>query len=103
MVIINLDKCLGCGTCTAFCPREAIEAWWGHAEINTEKCTECFGGHYIFSEMAAYKDKKPDIKKKGCEWGRLCVQYCPVEAIEIVEGTASPAQKKERIKIKSIA
>jgi len=103
MVIIDLDKCLGCGTCTAFCPREALEAWWGHAEVNTEKCTDCFGGHFLFAPGVAFGDKPPSTIKKGCEWGRLCVQYCPVEAIKVVEDTAAPGRKKARPKARIAA
>jgi Fe-S-cluster-containing hydrogenase component 2 len=101
MIVINRDKCVGCGTCTAFCPREALEAWWGYAEVNREKCTDCFGGQILFGEYALRQNKPPSKKKRGCEWDRLCIQYCPVEAIEVGDPYPSLSSKKQRIKRRS--
>ncbi len=80
MITINLDKCVGCGICTAVCPREALEAWWGHSEVDPEKCTDCFGGVFLFGQENP-EDNTSLWKKKDYEWDRLCVQYCPVQAI----------------------
>lgn len=90
MIIINTNKCIGCGICTAVCPREALEALRGYSEVDYQKCTDCFGGVFLFTETEAVKDTS-SWKKKDYQWDQLCVQYCPVQAIETVE--AKPAQR----------
>ncbi len=96
MISINLDKCVGCGTCIAFCPREALEAWWGYAEVDTEKCKDCFGGSLLFSQENILEIQASSLKNKKNEWTRLCVQYCPAEAIEAIE-TNRPSPSKKRL------
>ena len=61
-VIVNQEKCVGCGACVPACPFDAIEMKDGKAEIN-EKCTMC----------------------------GACVAVCPVEAIfrEEIERTVA--------------
>jgi L-aspartate semialdehyde sulfurtransferase ferredoxin len=56
-VMQNLDKCVHCGACTAFCPTEALSMERDSMKVvfNVEKCN-------------------------GCE---LCVTACPVRAMEI--------------------
>jgi len=52
---VNKDKCVGCGSCVANCPYDAIKIGEdGKAEIDPEKCKNC---------------------------GR-CKEVCPMEAIE---------------------
>lgn len=92
MIVINRDKCVGCGICTATCPREALEAWWGYSEVNLEKCTDCFGGAFLFGQAEPVKNTS-SWKKKDYQWDRLCVQYCPVQAIEVAN--ARPTRKFE--------
>ena len=53
-MVVNNEKCIGCGACTATCPVEAIELVDGKAKINPEKCISC----------------------------GACQGTCPVEAIE---------------------
>jgi NAD-dependent dihydropyrimidine dehydrogenase PreA subunit len=56
-VIQNIDKCVHCGSCLAFCPTGAL-----HMDKSTM--------HVVF-----------DVEKcNGCE---LCVKACPVRAMEI--------------------
>ncbi len=56
-VIQNLDKCVFCGACTAFCPTSALSFDKESMKVNfnVEKCN-------------------------GCE---LCVSACPVRAMEV--------------------
>jgi len=35
------DKCIGCGTCMAVCPENAIFFEDGRAKIDPEKCVKC--------------------------------------------------------------
>ena len=56
MLVVNEDKCVGCGLCVSFCPSEALTAW-GVCTIERERCTDCL----------------------------ICVDYCPVDALEVLE------------------
>jgi ferredoxin len=56
MVIVDEEKCVGCGICVCFCPVDALEGW-GIIEINREKCADCLD----------------------------CVEVCPVDALEVKE------------------
>ena len=38
---IDKEKCLGCGSCQAECPAEAISEDDGKYVIDAEKCLEC--------------------------------------------------------------
>lgn len=54
--MIDKNKCIGCGTCVAICPVEAISFTSdGKAQIDKTKCIRC----------------------------GACMASCPVEAIEI--------------------
>jgi len=57
MLVVNEDKCVGCGLCVTFCPREALKAW-GLCRIDHERCNDCL----------------------------VCLDYCPVDALVIYEG-----------------
>jgi NAD-dependent dihydropyrimidine dehydrogenase PreA subunit len=56
MIVVNEERCLGCGICTHFCPVDALEGW-GVICINRERCTDCLS----------------------------CVGTCPVDALEVKE------------------
>ncbi len=56
MVVVDVDKCVGCGVCTHFCPMDALEAW-GVTVVNRDKCSGCLD----------------------------CVEACPVDALEVEE------------------
>ncbi|MFH2012557.1 MAG: 4Fe-4S binding protein [Pseudomonadota bacterium] len=56
MVVVSVEKCLGCGLCVPFCPEDAFEGW-RIIEINREKCTDCLD----------------------------CIGTCPVDALEVKE------------------
>lgn len=51
---VNKKKCIGCGSCVAQCPAEAIELVKGKATIDKKKCRNC----------------------------GQCITVCPVEAIK---------------------
>ena len=55
-VVVNQERCVGCGICVIFCPLDAIEGL-GIVEINREICSDCM----------------------------TCVEACPVDAIEVSE------------------
>jgi NAD-dependent dihydropyrimidine dehydrogenase PreA subunit len=52
MLIIDLEKCLGCGECVFWCPEDALSVW-ASAFLDQEKCSECL----------------------------TCIDYCPVDAL----------------------
>ncbi len=56
MVVVDEQKCVGCGICTHFCPVEALEGW-GVIHLNRDKCLDCLD----------------------------CVSACPVDALEVRE------------------
>lgn len=56
-IVVNKEKCIGCGSCTGVCPFTAISMKDGKAEIGSA-CTAC----------------------------SQCVAACPVNAIEKIEG-----------------
>lgn len=50
---IDVEKCIWCGMCAAFCPTHAARQGDGHYEIDTDTCVKC----------------------------GICVKNCPVNAI----------------------
>ena len=60
MVIINDDRCIGCWTCTLFCPYGVIYPW---------------------------PDRKMALKCDRCNYMEypVCVDVCPTNALELVE------------------
>lgn len=54
MIVVNEEKCVGCGICGCFCPVDALEGL-GLIQVNQEVCTECLS----------------------------CIDYCPVDALEV--------------------
>lgn len=61
MIIVQADKCTGCGDCVAVCPTGAISLLANLATIDQERCT-------------------------GCE---ACMVACPNGAVVVVEKPAS--------------
>ncbi|MBM4464142.1 MAG: 4Fe-4S dicluster domain-containing protein [Chloroflexi bacterium] len=41
MVYVDIEKCIGCGTCAQACPVAAISLVGGTAQVDQEKCTDC--------------------------------------------------------------
>ena len=40
-MVVNKEKCIGCGTCAGCCPVGAITMENGKAKIDQEKCIKC--------------------------------------------------------------
>lgn len=53
-MVVDNEKCIGCGSCVGACPVEAISLVNGKAVIDPKKCVQC----------------------------GTCVGMCPVEAIK---------------------
>ena len=54
---VNLDKCVGCGTCAENCPVQAITIVDGKAKINQDKCIDCNICVTVCPEGAMESDK----------------------------------------------
>ena len=54
MLIVDEEKCVGCGQCVPICPKGALRVW-GMAEVKIEDCDDCL----------------------------ICTEYCPVDALEV--------------------
>ncbi len=55
-VTVDIDKCIGCGTCVSICPAQVFQLIDGKAHpVNAEKCLLC----------------------------RACKTHCPVDAISL--------------------
>lgn len=55
-LMINKEKCIGCGACIAICPMNALSfSDEGKAQVDTEKCVKC----------------------------GVCQDACPVDAIDV--------------------
>jgi len=87
MITVDENKCGICGRCVAFCPREALSVTtrWGHLYIDTDKCTDCFGGAYYFEENLPLTNREAILDRGRTAWKRLCIVNCPVGALSVVE------------------
>jgi len=56
MLTVNEDRCVGCGLCVYFCPRDALKVW-GACRIDRDVCNDCL----------------------------ICLDYCPVDALGVQE------------------
>ncbi len=84
MVVVDEERCVGCGRCMAFCPREALWAW-GRVRVDTRKCSECFGGVYQFEQNAPLQNRESLLDTVATSWTRLCLINCPVGALRVEE------------------
>lgn len=69
LAVVDIEKCVGCGTCAASCPREVLTLIPRKTKVSVA-CNSSFKG--------------PDVKKvcsAGCIGCTMCVRTCPVEAI----------------------
>jgi protein NrfC len=70
--IVSPSKCIGCQKCMEACPYETSNASWNHIDKNAQKCDLC--------------TKTPFWKEQGGPNGKqVCVQVCPVSAIEFTK------------------
>jgi ferredoxin len=64
------------------CPREALHAW-GHVHIDSDRCSDCYGGIHQFEENRSLKNRDETLDIRHTLWRRACVENCPVEALSI--------------------
>ncbi len=72
VVLVDAEKCTGCGKCVKGCPFEVIHlSDWKNSkgQVIADKCTLC--AHIL--------DKQDEI---GDEFGTPCVKICPTGALE---------------------
>jgi ferredoxin len=74
MVVVDEERCVGCGQCVTFCPQDALKAWV-IVEVDENKCSDCFGGEYNSKENRRTKTRRIPF----------CVENCPVEALSVKE------------------
>jgi len=82
MVVVNLDKCVGCGLCQMSCPREALYAW-GYVRIERDRCTDCYGGLHQFEKNSPLEERDVSLDVTRTLWRRACIENCPVEALSV--------------------
>ncbi len=80
MLVHHEEKCVGCGRCQTFCPRNALRAW-GYLHIDHERSSECFGGVLHLDENPSLEDSSRAMDRSATRWSRLCVENCPAGAI----------------------
>ena len=87
MITVDENKCGTCGRCVAFCPREALSVTiqWGRLVIDSNQCTDCFGGSYHFDENIPVANKREILDRSQADGVRLCVENCPVGALSVLE------------------
>jgi len=42
-IIVDFDKCTGCGTCIVYCPMDALKVVDGKITLNRDACGICGG------------------------------------------------------------
>jgi len=68
-IIHERDKCIGCGTCVAFCPK--------HWDLYEDGKSDLIG-HKVNPET---KNQEKEVKKAECN--QEAVDSCPVQCIRI--------------------
>ncbi len=80
MIIIDEERCVGCGFCQISCPREAFRVW-AYARIDHDLCSDCFGGIHRFETNARLEDRDVTLNTDQTLWQCACVLNCPAEAL----------------------
>jgi Pyruvate/2-oxoacid:ferredoxin oxidoreductase delta subunit len=52
MIVVDEERCVGCGHCVPFCPEDVLSTF-GISKVDGENCTDCL----------------------------ICMDYCPCDAI----------------------
>jgi len=75
-IIIDVERCKGCGLCISVCPKNGIII---------SKC----------SNKAGYFPAQP-VNKSDCTGCAMCAIICPDVAIEVFCESAKPAERRKR-------
>ena len=64
-MIIDEDKCVGCGTCVPYCTVNAISLIDGKARIDPDECVECYTCYRLWVCPEGKQSNQPSLTGPG--------------------------------------
>jgi len=80
MVSLDTEKCEACGRCKTVCPQEAITAF-GYPVVDPKRCDDCSRPVTKSADAPHGKEEGENREARRRVERRLCVMFCPVEAL----------------------